>query len=161
MPLLTPPTANLASLLALNTAHAVETSLLTDPQLAHLIAISWRTRIAAPDLGLCIALDQSAPYDNPNFNWFRARFDRFVYVDRVIVAEAARGQGVGNAFYADLFDAARSVGQTRVCCEINQSPPNPASDAFHAAQGFVDVGQAILADRGKTVRYLVRDLQRS
>jgi uncharacterized protein len=44
-----------------------------------------------------------------------------------------------------------------VGCEINLLPPNPASDAFHARMGFVEVGAAQLAN-GKTVRYLERAL---
>jgi heme-degrading monooxygenase HmoA len=32
--------------------------------------------------------------------------------------------------------------------------PNPASDRFHAAFGFAEVGSAWLAERAKTVRYL-------
>jgi uncharacterized protein len=35
-----------------------------------------------------------------------------------------------------------------------RDPPNLASDRFHAAFGFADVGGALLAERGKTVRYL-------
>jgi predicted GNAT superfamily acetyltransferase len=38
--------------------------------------------------------------------------------------------------------------------EAPRSPPNPGSDAFHAALGFREVGRAFLADRGKAVRYL-------
>jgi predicted GNAT superfamily acetyltransferase len=41
-----------------------------------------------------------------------------------------------------------------VCCEVNSDPPNPLSDAFHAALGFREVGRAFLPDRGKSVRYL-------
>ena len=38
--------------------------------------------------------------------------------------------------------------------------PNPASDAFHAAQGFAEVGQAAIHQGSKTVRYLARALER-
>jgi predicted GNAT superfamily acetyltransferase len=40
-----------------------------------------------------LALDQDADYDSPNFRWFSARYPRFVYVDRIVVASAARGRG--------------------------------------------------------------------
>ena len=36
-------------------------------------------------------------------------------------------------------------------------PPNPGSDAFHAALGFVEAGQAEHPD-GKVVRYLCKPL---
>jgi predicted GNAT superfamily acetyltransferase len=41
---------------------------------------------------------------------------------------------------------------------VNYEPPNPASEAFHTRLGFVEVGRATLPDRGKSVRYLKRDL---
>jgi predicted GNAT superfamily acetyltransferase len=40
-------------------------------------------------------------------------------------------------------------------CEVNAEPPNPASDAFHAAMGFAEVGSATLGG-GKQVRYFER-----
>ncbi len=48
---------------------------------------------------------------------------------------------------------ARQAGQTRVVCEVNLDPPNPASDAFHANMGFVEIGQAAIHNGAKTVRY--------
>jgi predicted GNAT superfamily acetyltransferase len=52
------------------------------------------------------------------------------------------------------------MGRDRVVCEVNQNPPNPASDAFHAALGFAEVGSASVYDGSRTVRYLSRDLTR-
>lgn len=154
--LLAPGPADMAALLALNNAHARETSLLDRDGLSALVAAAWRVRMTPDTDGLCIALDQAAAYDNPNFAWFKTRHARFVYVDRIIVAEAARGQGLARAFYEDLFDAMRADDQRVLCCEINREPPNPGSDRFHAALGFKEVGEARLVDRGKTVRYLER-----
>jgi len=147
---------DLPALLALNNANALETSLLTDQGLSDLIAASWRTRITPGCDGICIALDQDAPYDNPNFSWFAGRHERFVYVDRIIVAAAARGRGLARLFYEDLMAAMRAEGHTILCCEVNLDPPNPGSDRFHAAMGFSVAGLARLDDRGKTVRYLER-----
>jgi hypothetical protein len=45
-----------------------------------------------------------------------------------------------------------------VVCEVNADPPNPASDAFHAALGFAAVGSAANHGGGKTVRYFCREL---
>ncbi|WP_324263020.1 GNAT family N-acetyltransferase [Altererythrobacter sp. H2] len=106
---------------------------------------------------LLIAFDQHADYDSPNFLWFRDRYNRFVYVDRIIVAADARGQGLARQLYAQLFELAGHAGHVVVTCEINSDPPNPASDAFHAAAGFAEAGRAALAN-GKTVRYLTRAL---
>ena len=145
------------ALLALNNAHKVETSELDPPQLERLLDIAFLALTTADAQALLVAFDQAADYDSTNFLWFRARRTRFVYVDRVIVAPALRGQGIARQLYGQLFDAARFAGHDAVVCEINSDPPNPGSDAFHAALGFAQVGTARLAN-GKSVRYLQRSL---
>jgi predicted GNAT superfamily acetyltransferase len=102
--------------------------------------------------------NQDADYDSPNFLWFRARYGRFVYVDRIVVEPAARGQGHARRLYEDLFAAAARAGHERVVCEVNRDPPNAASDGFHAALGFAEIGHATIHGGRKTVRYLERPL---
>lgn len=149
---LTPGEASPA-LLALNNAHATELSPLDADRFRHLVANAFlAARIGDAD-ALLLAFDATADYRSPNYQWFRARHDRFVYVDRVVVAPAARGHGLARALYATLFDRARVAGEPRIVCEVNAVPPNPASDAFHAALGFAPVGEGRLTG-GKVVRYL-------
>jgi predicted GNAT superfamily acetyltransferase len=151
--------ALLDPLLALNNAHAQELSWLDGPRLVHLVAEAFvAARIGLAD-ALLIAFDEAADYDSPNFLWFRSRFARFVYIDRVVVADAARGRGHASRLYADLFERARQAGHERVVCEVNQTPPNPGSDAFHATLGFEEVGGASIHGGAKTVRYLCRRLE--
>jgi hypothetical protein len=64
------------------------------------------------------------------------------------------GTGCARRLYRDLFEHAAEAGHERVVCEVNSSPPNPASDAFHAALGFVEVGTASVYDGSRTVQYL-------
>ena len=116
-----------------------------------------RRRIGKLDAFL-LAFDQDARYDSPNFIWFRARYPRFVYVDRIVVAPSARGRGCARRLYDDLFEHAARAGHDRVVCEVNKTPPNPASDAFHAALGFVEVGSASVHGGSRTVRYLSHTL---
>lgn len=104
-----------------------------------------------------IALDEKASYGSPNFGWFKERFARFAYVDRLVVAPHARGRGIGRSLYEELFDVARQAGHDLVACEVNVDPPNPTSDAFHAALGFEEIGRAVVYV-SKTVRYLIRRL---
>jgi uncharacterized protein len=143
-----------AAMLALNNDFAVETSLLDIASLRQLIGSSFYVRIAGRMDGFCISLDQDAKYQNPNFEWFRGKYRRFVYIDRVVVAAHARGQGIALEMYGDLKLASKNADHGVICCEINVDPPNLASDRFHEAFGFVEVGRAFLADRAKTVRYL-------
>jgi uncharacterized protein len=152
------PRGQAAALLALNNAHAEELSLLSAETLAHLVDQAFMAcRVGRAD-ALLLAFDQDAGYDGVNFLWFRARFDRFVYVDRVVVDAAHRGRGLARALYEALFERAALAGHDRVVCEINAEPPNPASDAFHAALGFEVIGQAVLPGGAKTVRYYSRRL---
>ncbi len=146
-------------MLALNQAHVLETSSLDLPEMQALIdqAFHLGTCEAGGAEAFLLAVDQDADYASPNFQWFRARYLRFVYIDRVIVAPAQRQKGWGRRFYAALFKAAAAAGHTVVACEVNSEPPNPASEAFHKALGFTEVGSAVLAGRGKTVTYLVRE----
>jgi predicted GNAT superfamily acetyltransferase len=145
-------------LLALNNAHAEELSLLDAARMRHLIGEAFMASRVGPADALLLAFDQDADYDSPNFVWFRDRYEQFVYVDRVVVDPAQRGRGLARRLYEALFARAAEAGHTLVVCEVNAEPPNPASDAFHAALGFGEVGSAVLAGGGKTVRYFARRL---
>ena len=146
------------ALLALNNEHATELSWLTSERLTHLVRQAFFTRRIGLIDAFLLAFDQDADYDSPNFLWFRSRYKRFVYVDRIVVAARSRGRGLARLLYRDLFAEAVRAGHVRVVCEVNSQPPNPASDAFHAALGFVEVGTAAIDGGGKTVRYLLRSL---
>lgn len=145
-------------MLALNNAHAAETSELTAGELDALVATAFAATVIGQGEAFLIACDETAAYDSPNFLWFRERYSRFVYVDRVIVAPEARGRGLARQLYEDLFAKARNSGRDLVACEVNLRPPNPGSDAFHAALGFEEAGRATIHGGAKTVRYLTKRL---
>jgi predicted GNAT superfamily acetyltransferase len=148
----------LPAILALNNEHARELSWLELPRLRHLVGEAFLALRAGEADAFLLAFDQDADYDSENFLWFRARYPRFAYVDRVAVAVHARGRGLARAFYEALFEKARTAGHTIVGCEVNSDPPNPGSDAFHAAMGFREVGSAAIYGGERTVRYFVREL---
>jgi len=54
--------------------------------MADLIGRAFLAMAMKSGCALLISFDQAADYDSPNFLWFRARFDRFVDVDRVVVS---------------------------------------------------------------------------
>ncbi|NID05773.1 GNAT family N-acetyltransferase [Luteibacter jiangsuensis] len=148
----------LTALVKLNNDHAVELSWLDEDRLMTLIDRAFMAERAGPADAMLIAFDQAADYDSPNFLWFRARYSRFIYVDRVVTAQAARGRGLAKTLYRKLIDRAQAVGHDRILCEVNSDPPNPASDAFHYALGFRPVGTASLGN-GKVVTYLELPLE--
>jgi predicted GNAT superfamily acetyltransferase len=151
---ISPGTSLGKTLLALNNEHARELSWLEPERLQHLVGQAFLARRIGTVDAFLLAFDEGAQYDSPNFLWFRSRYPRFVYVDRIVVASSARGRGLARRLYDDLFKQAIEAGHDRVVCEVNMQPPNPASDAFHAALGFVEVGSATIHDGSRTVRYL-------
>lgn len=146
------------NLLALNNAHAMELSWLEPDQLVRLVSTASLALRIGNVAAFLLAFDQDADYDAGNFLWFRARHGRFVYIDRVVVAAAERGRGHARRLYDAVFRQASGAGDDRIVCEVNLAPPNPASDAFHAALGFAEVGTAVIEGGAKTVRYLSRCL---
>jgi predicted GNAT superfamily acetyltransferase len=147
------------AVLALNAMHEVETAPLDAAGLHAFLDQAFH--VGLRDQGreaFLIALDQDAIYASPNFRWFKARYRRFVYVDRVIVASSARGRGLARALYNELFEVAAGAGHSLINCEVNVRPPNPASHAFHASLGFREVGRGARDDEAKIVSYLVRIL---
>jgi predicted GNAT superfamily acetyltransferase len=109
-------------------------------------------------VGFLLAFREGSPYDSVNYRWFAQRYERFLYIDRIAVAETHRGQGVGAQFYEDLFATARSQGVPLVTCEFDVTPPNPASARFHARFGFREVGSQRVQYADKTVSLQVLEL---
>ncbi|SDR23997.1 GNAT family N-acetyltransferase [Pseudovibrio sp. Tun.PSC04-5.I4] len=143
---------------ALNEEHALELSSLSLDGFADLIRKATYVKVAGTSAGLLVTYDQGGDYSSINFKWFCANYTSFLYVDRVVISKAARGQGIARKLYDDLFQFARAQGYERVVCEVNSDPPNPVSDAFHASLGFEVVGEAMLEGKGKTVRYMEKAL---
>ncbi|HUA09223.1 MAG TPA: GNAT family N-acetyltransferase [Candidatus Acidoferrales bacterium] len=144
--------------LALNRENESQLWPLDERALRVMLAHAYLASVADDASAMLIAFDERAPYESPNFAWFRERYPRFVYVDRVAVARHARGRGLGRRLYEELIAKARADGHTILCAELYSAPPNRESEAFHAAMGFREVGRAHLAERGKSVSYVVRDL---
>jgi predicted GNAT superfamily acetyltransferase len=90
-------------------------------------------------LGVVIALAPGHDYWSLNYQWFTAQGGDFLYLDRVVVAEHARGTGVGRALHDDI-DRFASGRWPRITLEVNLLPPNPESIAFHERLGFRRVG---------------------
>ena len=148
--------ADRPALLALNNDHATELSLLSVEDFDRLQAAAFHAACTPDQTAFLFCFDQDADYDSPNFLWFKARYARFVYIDRIVVAAEARGRGLARLFYDGLFAAAGAADHRLVTCEVNSYPANPASDALHHALGFAEVGHGTVGE--KRVRYLLKSL---
>lgn len=143
----------------LNQANGEALSFMAAEDFAAMAERARFARVIAPEAAFLLAFDQAPTDESPNFDWFKAAWgDGFLYLDRVAVDGRHRRQGLADRLYGDLAAFARAAGYRRIGCEVNIDPPNPASEAFHARQGFRPVGEARLESRGKTVRYFALDL---
>jgi len=145
--------ADFPAILALNAASVEQLSPLDAERLGWLHGLSASHRVLAEGeriLALLLAFRERSAYDSPNYRWFAARYPCFAYVDRVVVAEEARGLGLGRRLYEDLIARARTESVPLLVCEYDVEPPNPASAAFHARFGFTEVGSQRLG-AGKRV----------
>ncbi len=119
-----------------------------------LVARDEQQRVA----GFLLALPETASYGSANFRFFQERFDRFAYVDRIVVSPEHRGLGIGARLYAGLFE---SAGDQLVTCEVNLEPPNPGSMSFHEALGFARVGEQDTEGGSKRVALMAREPHRA
>jgi predicted GNAT superfamily acetyltransferase len=134
--------ADHAAVLALNNSATPHVNELSDDEFAWLTSHADYFRVAEDASGLTafvIALRPGLEYWSLNYRWFSDRGGEFLYLDRIVVDERARGTGVGRAMYDDLdrFAAGR---WPCITLEVNLMPPNPGSLAFHERMGFKQVG---------------------
>ena len=101
-------------------------------------------------VGFVLALREGADYQSANYRWFAGRYAHFLYIDRIVIAEAVRGLGMGAMLYQRVLDYARETRVPYLTCEYDLDPPNPVSEKFHQTFGFEEVGRQQLAS-GKQV----------
>ncbi len=107
-----------------------------------LLSVSSYTKQVDEASGVLIGYGHDADYDHKNLQWLRPRFDKFFYIDRVIIAAGSQGRGYARQLYADFERTARARGYPRLVCEVNTRPDNPGSHKFHKALGFNPIGEA-------------------
>jgi uncharacterized protein len=109
-------------------------------------------------MAFLLCFTEGSSYDSVNYLWFARNFERFLYVDRIVVSELAQGQGLGPMLYKDLFDFARRIGAPRVTAEFDIDPPNPTSQRFHERFGFKEIGTQRVANGTKRVSLQSSDI---
>ena len=97
-------------------------------------------------------------YGSVNYAWFSARYDKFIYVDRIVVAAGGRGAGVGSQLYDAFAARGRDDGHGLMVAEVNVRPRNDVSLRFHDVHGFVPVGEQDIDGGAKRVTMLERRL---
>jgi predicted GNAT superfamily acetyltransferase len=147
---------DLPRIVALNDAEIPHVNALDVAVWRGFLAGEARMRVAdAPDgtlAALLVALPPGRVYGSENYAWFQRRLADFLYVDRIIVAAAWRGRGLGAALYRDIGALTRAP----IVCDINLRPSNDASLAFHGRQGFREIGVHSVYGDTKRVALMAR-----
>lgn len=152
--------ADFPAILALNEAFVAVLSPLNTERLKQLHDRAAMHRVIERDgrvEAFLLAFREGADYDGANYRWFAQRYSRFLYVDRIVVADGGQAQGAGSLLYSEVCALASGDAVPFITCEFDIEPPNPDSARFHARQGFHEVGQRAL-DIGKTVSMQVLDV---
>lgn len=154
MILRTATTADFPHLLCLNEESERYLSPLTAVRLGLLFGEAAYCRVVVRDgeiVAFLLAFREGCTYDSVNYRWFVEHYERFLYIDRVVVSNAFQGKGIGKTLYDDIFAFARQTGAQRLTCEFDIDPPNEASRRFHQRYGFTEVGTQAVAGGKKMV----------
>ena len=148
---------DLPDVIALNAANVEMLAPLDQARFAQLV--EWSDRFSVIDhdgvfAGFVVTFAEGSDYDSENYRWFAERYDRFYYLDRIVLHPHFRRLGLGTRAYDELEELAGSHG--RMALEVNLVPRNDVSLAFHAARGYVEVGR--LGDGDHRVSLMVKEL---
>ena len=89
-------------------------------------------------IGFIFLYDEKTEYDSLNYSYFKNRYQKFLYVDRIIIAMEHQKKGYGQQLYDFVID---THNPDIFCCEVNITPPNRQSLSFHHKYGFKEIGQ--------------------
>jgi uncharacterized protein len=123
---------------------------LDEGELSRLMAVPNEHLTAARGddvVGYLLAFRGDAIYDGEEFLAFqRILTQPFIYVDQVAVSISAQRSGIGKSLYKELEVSARAQGIGLLCSEVNISPRNEPSLAFHASLEFSPMGPLSTSD---------------
>jgi predicted GNAT superfamily acetyltransferase len=135
--------ADHALVLALNQANVEALAPMDEARLHQLGRLADRFDVIDVDGdfgGFVITFGPGSAYDSENYRWFAERHGaHFYYLDRIVLADHQRRQGLGTFVYDELEHVARRYG--RLALEVNLVPRNDVSLAFHDRRGYVEVGR--------------------
>ena len=95
------------------------------------------------------------PYDSENYLWFSKNYQKFLYIDRIVIDVPYRRLGVGKELYQEVFRYAKETGVPFVTAEIDTEPYNEVSLGFHQAMGFKEVG--VQTVRNNTIKVSLQE----
>lgn len=119
---------------------------------AHAVVVDLDGRPA----GFVLTFTPGSAYDGLEFGWFAHTYsDRFLFIERIVVAPEHRRQGIGTMVYRAIERAAKPFD--RAVTRVLSDPPATAGLTFHTSRGYVEVAKQRLAN-GTTTSLLTKDL---
>lgn len=149
------------TILKLNDAEVEKTSPMDLERLSFLDKLSCYHKVVTVDnevAGFLLVMKSGADYKNDNFSWFAAKFEKFFYIDRIVVGSDFFGLTIGTMLYNDLIEHAKANGIKTISCEYNIKPMNTVSQAFHNKFGFKEMGTQEVADGTKLVSLQILEI---
>ena len=104
-------------------------------------------------IGFIICMREGSAYGSENYKFFTKKLKKFLYVDRVVIDENYRREGLGKAIYKAIFKQAKK-GSLPITLEVNTHPVNQPSLNFHQKMGFDQVGAKDFSDH--SVAYFLK-----
>jgi predicted GNAT superfamily acetyltransferase len=153
-------TDDLAAVLELNDSEVPHVSRVSMDEMQWFASHAHYFRVAenaSEIVGFIIGLGPGSEYQSPNYQWFCENYSSFMYVDRIVVGESARQEGLGSRFYSDFAETLRGDAKV-MTCEVNIRPANDTSMQFHLRRGFHKVGSQTTDAGKKEVAFLEKVL---
>ena len=91
-----------SGLIRLNNESIPAVNLLTPDLFAHLISQAKYCLTLVLDkelIGFLLALPSGILYSSENYRWFSSHYEKFLYIDRIVIKKSHRGCGMGSMLY--------------------------------------------------------------
>ncbi len=106
--------------------------------------------------GFLLVLPSGLEYKSLNYKWFSGRYDKFAYIDRIVIMDEFKKNGIGKSLYLDLE---KNIGEYElIACEFNIEPPNPISKKFHESLNYENVGHQLTENQTKKVSLMIKQI---
>ncbi len=106
--------------------------------------------------GFLLVLPSGLEYKSLNYKWFSSKYDKFAYIDRIVVMDKFKKNGIGKSLYLDLE---KNISDYElIACEFNIKPPNPTSKKFHESLSYENVGYQLTENETKKVSLMIKKI---
>lgn len=155
--------SDISQVLSINEESQPHVAALDAHELHRLLGISQDHLVAEQQgqvSGYALSFSRDSAYDGEEFLMFKKLvLEPFIYIDQVAILPSTQKSRLGQQLYGVLELLARTRGASSLCCEVNISPPNPGSRAFHNRMGFELIRPFMTGD-GRSVELLQKPLPR-